>query len=57
MYDWGGRRVSPEDYADLLAEEAAIEADRQARIDALISHDGERGGCCCSFRRPRRAVG
>ena len=37
MYDWGGRRVSPEDYADLLAEEAAIEADHQARIDALIS--------------------
>ncbi len=37
MYDWGGRRVSPEDYADLLADEAAIEADRQARIDALIS--------------------
>ncbi len=37
MYDWGGRRVSPEDYEDLLAEEAAIEADRQARIDAIIS--------------------
>ena len=37
MYDWGGRRVSAEDYEDLLAQEAAIEADRQARIDALIS--------------------
>lgn len=37
MYDWGGRRVSAADYEDLLAQEAAIEADRQARIDALIS--------------------
>ncbi len=37
MYDWGGRRVSAEDYEDLVAQEAAIEADRQARIAALIS--------------------
>ena len=54
MYDWGGRRVSPEDYARPAgrgSRDRGRPPGSNRRPD--LAH-GERGGGCCSFRRPRR---